>query len=182
MPRAALLVAMLGVHELRGLLAFGDVTVVHRHAPAALVLLTVVATLAVALASALERVPRCVGGGTRVARLWPAATAALLALYGGQEPLDGWLSAGHHPAGLDALTAGNGWTAAPLALAFGLLVAMTVRVARTLVRDYVGQIRAPRLLAPRCVTRAARVLRLWDRRDRLLASHLTGRAPPLVCG
>ena len=54
-------------------------------------------------------------------------TGALLLVFCSQELAEGALAPAH-PAGLAALVAGGGWVAAPLALAFGLLVAVAERL------------------------------------------------------
>ncbi len=111
--------------------------------------------------------------------LWLAAISALLAIYCSQELLEG-LPAGGHPAGFGALAANHGWSALPLAIGLGALVALALR----------GAVAAERRVAAR-----ARAARPWParaprvRRPRLdpvapaapvLARKLAGRAPPPV--
>jgi len=59
-------------------------------------------------------------------RLWLLASAALLAIYCGQELLEGVFAAGHR-AGLAGVLGAGGWWALPLALAAGGLLALALR-------------------------------------------------------
>jgi hypothetical protein len=107
-------------------------------------------------------------------RLWIAATLALLAIYAGQELVEGAVAAGH-PAGLAALAAGGGWWAIPLAAALGLAVALLTRGA-----DVALAAAARRAPLPRSrPANFAAILRPDLPRGRVLARHLAGRAPPI---
>jgi hypothetical protein len=108
--------------------------------------------------------------------LWIASACALLAIYCSQESLEGLLSTGH-PNGFAALAANGGWSALPLAVGLGLIVALALRgvaaaeslVARRALRAG-SRIRPPRVRRPR--PRAARPL------GSVLARKLASRAPP----
>jgi hypothetical protein len=111
--------------------------------------------------------------------LWLAAISALLTIYCSQELLEGLLASGH-PNGFGALAADSGWSALPLAVALGALVALALRGAAAAER----RVAARALAARHCPTRAPRA-----RRPRLallappapvLARKLAGRAPPAV--
>jgi hypothetical protein len=66
----------------------------------------------------------------RISAPWVRRTAvysaALLAIYLGQELIEGALSAGH-PAGLDILLTGAGWCVVPLAALLGAMAALVMR-------------------------------------------------------
>jgi hypothetical protein len=108
--------------------------------------------------------------------LWLASICALLAIYCTQELLEGLLSTGH-PDGFAALAAADGWSAVPLAIGLGLLVALALRgVAAAEAR---AARRARRADLP---VRAPRAPRPRPTPDRplvsVLATKLAGRAPP----
>ena len=184
--RAALLIlaGALAVHHGRYALA----TVEHEHelaaahgylpwlAGAATVLLFLaVVQLAVHLGRAGEapgpELPRpCV--------LWLAATVCLLGVFGAQESLETFLVHGHPPSPSDILGAG-GWSAVPLAVAAGGLIALLLRGAATVLRWALGRRRRPvvrqappALLAPRRPLLAAS--------RSVLARRVAGRGPPAV--
>lgn len=177
--------AALAVHELRYRLAFGDETgsavAAHGHGHLAII----APIVALLCAAGCARLLLCVARGAtdvapRVAlpRMWAACAVALLAVYGGQELLEGALSPGH-AAGLDAILAGRGWLALPLCILVGFALAGVLRLARV-----VAERRARRHAAVRpAVARAA-----WQpARSRVvlpcacpLARRLAGRAPPIV--
>src|SRR5215217_4019313 len=122
--------ATLGVHGARALLVLGSgadrALATHGHGNLGPAVAAVVIGVALLLALLLSRAAGAVAVRGRrrsvLRRLWPAATVALLALYGGQELLQGWTTSGH-PAGLDALLADGGWVAIPAALGLGLMIA-----------------------------------------------------------
>ena len=110
--------------------------------------------------------------------LWLAATGSLLGVFGAQESLETLLSHGHLP-GLADLVGAGGWTAVPLAVAAGGLIALLLRGAATVLRWALGRRRRPvvrhappALLAPRRPLLAAR--------RSVLARRLAGRGPPAV--
>jgi len=184
---ALLLAGALGVHELRYLLAFGGAaeSALADHGHGYLTVLTpLLGTLAaLGLAVGLVRAAAApsVRSATfvRVRRLWPAASAALLAIYVSQELLEGLLAPGH-PSGWAGVVGSGGWLAVPLALAFGGVVALGLRVVRAARAAQPLRLAVARLVppppTPRVVT-AAPAVAGW-RSGRLLADHLAGRAPP----
>jgi hypothetical protein len=170
------------LHQLRYLLAYGGESghelarQGHDYLASALPVLGVLA-LAALLATALRARlgPRLTG--TRTANRVLSYAAALLAVYSGQELLEGAVTAGH-PGGVAALTADGGWIALPLALVFGLVVAIAVRflerveVALAPYRDRRAAPRAPRVRGnPRPVRRRNPLLAP-------LAFGLARRPPP----
>ena len=175
----------LGLHELRYVLAYGgDAPAVldhHGHAYLAVVAPCVGVVIALAVASLLVRVarsPGMAGAEPRVRLLWPAASATLLLVYGGQELAEGALAAGH-PDGIAGILGHGGWVAIPVALAIGGVVAVTVRGAAA------AEGRAPTLALP--LPRADRSPPSPRPSGRtptfpadVLARHLAGRAPPAL--
>ncbi len=172
-----------GLHQLRYLLAYGGdsgqtlAEQGHDYLASALPVLAALA-LAALLATALRA--RLGAGLSRrsLSRRILLCATALLAIYAGQELLEGTLSAGH-PAGAAAVLSGGGWLALPLALALGCFVALAVQV---LERIEVSLSR-PR---PRVTDRAPRV-RGCARRERRpnplsspLAFGLARRPPPVL--
>jgi hypothetical protein len=113
-----------------------------------------------------------------VAPTWRAASLALVAIYVVQESLEGAL-AGGHPAGIAAVFAGGGWTALPLALLIGGLIALLTRGARA------AEGALHPWLAVVLVARPARSLVATATssacpRRTPLARLLAGRGPPLA--
>jgi hypothetical protein len=188
-PRiAALLCAgALAVHELRYLLAFGAGSgraLAHDgHAYLSAINPLVALLVAGVLAQLMRLGARGAHAGARPAttfrRSWVQASAALLVVYAVQELVEGQLAAGH-PAGLAALDGNGGLLAVPVALVIGAIVALFLREAP----GAAGRVRPG--VAPRCiiVTPARDVpapAAPAHPRMPLLARHLAGRAPPLVC-
>jgi hypothetical protein len=177
----------LGLHQLRYALAFGGgaghALRAQGHAYLGPVTAAVVAGLILALAVGLQRLAAGTAGAAathRLARLWTAAGAALLAIYAAQESIEGALAPGH-PAGLAALTAHGGWIAVPLAAALGLVIALALRGARAAVETVAA---VARRLSPRRASARAAALLLAPaatpvrRRRPVLAAAAAGRAPP----
>jgi hypothetical protein len=188
MPAAALL-----VHQLRYELAFGA------DAPRALaqqghaylssltpwIVLLAGLALGASLGSLAQRWAR---GGVSAAdrrarradgvRVWLLASAGLVAIFAGQELLEGWF-AGGHAAGAAAVVGGGGWWALPAALVVGGLLALALR-AGAVVEDALAEL-APLRLWLRTAVREARRLRpvvpLLDEAAPL-ARSAAGRAPP----
>jgi hypothetical protein len=143
---------------------------------AALALLVAAITVARMMAGRVA-VPAAQAHGGR-GRAWAGFALALLLIYATQESLEGVLASGH-PGGLDALLAGGGWTALPLAALVALPLVVVHRAVAVLERR----------LAPRAAVRAARPLAVDDvaparvvartpRGGRLIADSLAKRPPP----
>jgi len=188
MPAAALL-----VHQLRYELAFGA------DAPRALaqqghaylssltpwIVLLAALALGACLGSLVQRWARgdvaAVDRRTRSAdgvRVWLLASAGLVAIFAGQELLEGWF-AGGHATGLAAVLGGGGWWALPAALAVGGLLALVLR-AGVAVEEGLAELAPLRL---RLLTAAREAPRLRPVAPLLaeaapLARAAAGRAPP----
>jgi len=183
---AVLLAALLGVHQLRYTLAFGGdagrALSEHGHGYLAGVTPLVAALGALVFGRLLLRAAAGVAPArsrdVRLTRLWPAAALALLVLYAGQELTEGFLADGH-PTWWAAVAGNGGWLAAPLALAFGGIVAFALRLSD----DVESRLRAAcvRVFA---ASRVAPQLGFADPfvalRGCELARHLAGRAPPAL--
>jgi hypothetical protein len=190
--RAAALMpaAVLTVHQMRFLLAFGGGSGAelekegHQYlsalaAPIAMSVAIVVGLFFARLASAWrdragdEGAPR--RGFLRLALL---IGAALLALYSCQELLEGMLSNGH-PEGWGGVFGDGGWWAAPLSLACGTAIAAALRGARAAIRWAAARHRRPKISHGR-PTPTPRPRRLALPRPVPLAGAAAGRAPPLA--
>jgi hypothetical protein len=180
--------AVLAVHQLRYLLAFGGDTesklAAEGHAyltslaPLAAVLVAIGAGVFLAgLARARREGEAGERPGHSFAFVWIAAAAALLGIYAAQELCEGMLSSGH-PGGLLGVFGEGGLWAVPLALAFGALVAGALRfaaVARRWAAALGREEAPPRAARPRRTRRPADVFRPALPPLALLAA---GRAPP----
>ena len=191
--RAAALMpaAVLTVHQLRYQLAFGDhadsklASQGHQYlgafAPLAAMLLAIGVGLFLAnLLSTWRRGLDEVEGRRSTPAfptVWILAAASLLAIYSGQELLEGFL-AGGHPGGIAGVFGQGGLWAVPLSALLGALVALGLRVADIAVRwaaagrrDRSKALRAPLRLRPRP---GAVIVALREP----LADAAAGRAPP----
>jgi hypothetical protein len=142
MPAAAL-----AVHQLRYRLAFGARAPHELAAQGHAYLSTLAPWLALLAAlgagAALGRLARRWAGGSSRAKgdvaahgallLWLLASAGLLAIYCGQELLEGILATGHR-AGVAGVLGAGGWWALPLALAASGLLALVLRWERAVER------------------------------------------------
>jgi hypothetical protein len=184
---ALLSLGAFGVHQGRYLLGYG------RHAEVALAsqghryLSTVVVPLLIGLLTlALAGVLlRTLGpGGDRrrasIPHTWLLCTAALIAMYVVQELAEGALAAGH-PGGLAGVVGHGGWIAAPLAVAVGGLVALALTAAGAAEASGAGagvsielRFAWPAAWRPAAAPDPARPAPV-------LARHLAGRGPPLLC-
>jgi hypothetical protein len=183
---ALLTSAALALHELRYLVAYGHhsqrALAEQGHAYLGVVHALAGALLAVAAGAFLARVAhaRQTGAGEatppRFAALWLGAAAALVAIYSGQELLEGLLASGH-PAGLGALTAHGGFVVLPLALLLGGAVALGLRGASALVSAMARRARRSR---PRSSISPVPAAVHLQPPASVLARHLAGRAPPLL--
>jgi hypothetical protein len=200
--RAAALMpaAVLTVHQLRFLLAFGGGSGAelekegHQYlsalaAPIAMSVAIVVGLFFARLASAWREggggsSSPGVGAGTDPTlwrgflRLALLIGAALLVLYSCQELLEGMLSSGH-PEGFDGVFGDGGWWAVPLSFACGFVVAAALRGARAAIRWAAARHRGAATSHGRPAP-AARPRRLVLPRHAPLADAAAGRAPPLV--
>jgi hypothetical protein len=205
--RAAALMpaAVLTVHQLRYLLAFGGGSGQelekegHQYlsalaAPIAMSVAIVVGLFLARLAGAWREgeatasdrggAERALGGGGSPSawrgflRLALTIATALLALYSCQELLEGMLSSGH-PGGFDGVFGDGGWWAAPLSLVCGLVIAAALRGARAVIRWAAARHRRPQASYGRPAP-APRPRRLALPRLEPLAGAAAGRAPPVA--
>src|SRR6186997_3625476 len=132
---ALVAVAVLVLHELRYLIGYGGqashalAVQGHGYLPGASV--GVMLLLGLGVAQVLLAFRRALHSATAspappLGLLWIASACALLAIYCSQELLEGLLSTGH-PNGFAALAANGGWSALPLAVGLGLIVALALR-------------------------------------------------------
>lgn len=146
LARAAVVpAAAIAVHQLRYLLAFGPTaglelqrqghSYLHSLAP------WIVVALAGAVGAFLSAIGRALEGQTTVPRyglsllaLWLVCAASLVAIYSGQEFLEGLLATGH-PAGLAGIFGYGGWWAIPSALCVGLVLAALLHGARWVLHE-----------------------------------------------
>lgn len=103
---------------------------------------------------------------------------SLLVLYSCQELLEGMLSNGH-PEGFDGVFGDGGWWAVPLSLVCGLAIAAALRGARAAIRWVVSRRRRPGAPHERPAA-APRPRRLALPRLVPLAGAAAGRAPPIA--
>ncbi|HTT93969.1 MAG TPA: hypothetical protein VMF55_04810 [Solirubrobacterales bacterium] len=197
--RAAALMpaAVLTVHQLRYLLAFGGGSGAelekegHQYlsalaAPIAMLVAIVIGLFFARLAAAWR-----VGAGEGrdgaapepasaprhgFLRLALSIGAALLALYSCQELLEGMLSTGH-PGGFEGVFGAGGWWAVPLAFACGAVVAAALRGAGAAIRWAAGRHRH-RTASHGRPAPTPRPRRLVLPRPVPLAAAAAGRAPP----
>lgn len=146
LARAAVVpAAAIAVHQLRYWLAFGSSagielqrqghSYLHSAAP------WIMVALAWAAGAFLSAVGRAMNGHTSAPRyglsllaLWLICVASLVAIYTGQEFLEGLLATGH-PAGLVGIFGYGGWWAIPAALCIGLVLAALLHGARWALRE-----------------------------------------------
>jgi hypothetical protein len=177
--------AALGLHEARYLIAYGgqsgEQLARQGHAYMSFATALVAGLLALAAVQLMAAVSRARADGSGSAtrpptwKLWLWASAVLLGLYVAQELLEGMLASGH-PQGFAGILDEGGWVCAPLALAFGGLVALGLRGADLVVRAAARRtalLRPPRALA----ARRPRAIH-FARTASPLAAKLAGRAPP----
>ncbi len=175
---ALLAAGSLAVHELRYFAGYGEAASVGGHGYLAVVAPLVALVLAIACGAWVVRLGRAAAPATRGPLTWMAATGALVAVFVVQETVEA-LVAGGHP----GLLAHGGWTALPIALVVGGLIALALCGARAADAaahvaarpwspsgaaaeppvDFVLPIAAP--LAPR---------------SRGIARRMAGRAPPVA--
>jgi len=176
---ALLTAGAFGLHQLRYLLAYGEASGPvlaqsgHGYLTAAQPLVGLV--LACALGHVLWRLLAGRPGAALPSRPRLAAllTVALLAIYAAQELAEGRLVPGH-----GGLLEHGGWIAVPLAVAFGVVLALFLGAAEEIGSEV--RLRAPLAAVPSpdpgAVARPA--LRHAAPTRSPLAMHLAGRAPP----
>jgi hypothetical protein len=183
---ALLAAGAVALHQLRFVLGYGrnasEVLALegHSYLPFAEALVAVVlAVSCIWFVGSLARAHRgrpVASSGHPFGSLWAYASAALFAVYVLQEGFEGAFSPGH-PAGLGGVFGHGGWTALPLAVAIGALIALLLEGAR---RAIVFVSTRARLALPR--PRRARWLNLpvgFPKLD-VLSHSLTARGPPLA--
>jgi hypothetical protein len=187
LPAAALL-----VHQLRYELAFGAdaprALAAQGHAYLSSLTPWIVLLATLALGASLGALAQrwASGAGARRGgsprrpglRLWLLTTLVLLAVYTGQEMLEGLLAPGH-PVGVAGVLGGGGWCALPLAVAVAGLLTLALRAGaaagavlgelRPLRLRLRGDVRRARIACPAAPVLAA---------PGPLASAAAGRAPP----
>jgi len=176
--------AAFAVHELRYLFAFGgdagEVLVSQGHAylqiVCALVGLLVVCAAVQLLALTAGRDRLTPGDPRGVRGRWASASVALVVIFALQEFVEGSLAAGH-PAGVMGVFGGGGWLAIPLAVVFGLIVAVVLREAEAVLDAKPLRVSRPVVVAAVAGLVARVSVLRW--RSALLAEHLVGRGPPL---
>jgi len=146
LARAAVVpAAAIAVHQLRYWLAFGSSAGIELQRQGHSYLHSLAPWIMVALAWAagafLSAVGRAMNGHTSAPRygltlvaLWLICAASLVAIYSGQEFLEGLLATGH-PAGLVGIFGYGGWWAIPAALCIGLVLAALLHGARWVLHE-----------------------------------------------
>jgi hypothetical protein len=177
------------VHQLRYLLAYGPEAgrqvSAQGHAYLSLLVPVFAGLAALALGAAVLRLRAAWHGHAGadaprlgMVRLWAVTAAGLLAIYTGQELLEGLFAAGH-AAGVAGVFGGGGWLAVPAAVLAGGLVAaalQSARAAELLVIEY-ARARAPR---PAPVFKQRMQSYFTLRPHAPLARPGASRAPPLA--
>ncbi|MFL5863428.1 MAG: hypothetical protein ACJ780_22080 [Solirubrobacteraceae bacterium] len=189
LARAAVVpAAALAVHQLRYLLAFGGTASVELQRQGHSYLHSLAPWIVVALGWAagafLSALGRALAGQTSAPRyamslvaLWLVCAASLVAIYCGQEFVEGLLATGH-PTGLGGIFGYGGWWAIPSAVCVGLVLATLLHGARWVLREvaaHCARRHGPCSLLPRGAPRpaGASLLRLTP-----LALGWCGRGPP----
>ncbi len=186
---AALLpLAALGVHDLRYRLAYGGdaghelARQGHAYLGIAKPLVGVLCALAaaemVARLARAWRIGEAAEQNWSRSRLWALATAALVAVFFGQELLEGAIFSGH-PAGLAGVLGAGGWLALPLSAAAAGLLTLLLAGARAVAQVLAARRRRTTARGALAGTRPFPVA-VAARRPAPLASAAAGRAPPQV--
>jgi hypothetical protein len=189
LARAAVLpAAAVAVHQLRYWLAFGSSAGVELQRQGHSYLHSVAPWIVVALAwgvgAFLSALGRAMHGQTSAPRyglsllaLWLICSVSLIAIYSGQELLEGLLATGH-PAGLVGVFGYGGWWAIPASVCVGLVLAALLHGARWMLHEVAS--RRARTDAPPRVPGPARPRPVDLSLPRLapLALGWCGRGPP----
>jgi hypothetical protein len=183
---ALLAVGAVSLHQLRFVLGYGQnasqVLAVegHSYLPFAEALVAVVlAAACIWFAGSLALAHRgrpVESSGHPFGSLWAYAGSALFAVYVLQEGFEGAFSPGH-PAGLTGIFGNGGWTALPLAVAIGALIALLLEGARRVLVLVSSQDR-PTLPRPRKAH--WHHLPVGFPKLDVLSHSLTARGPPLA--
>lgn len=187
-PAALVPAGAFAVHQLRYWLAYGSRAAVELqnqgHSYLHSVVPWIVALLGLAAGVFLLALGRAFGGRGSLPRytlsftaLWLVSSACLVAIYIGQESLEGLFATGH-PSGLAGIFGHGGWWAIPAAAAVGLVLAAVFHGAR-LVLHVVAErhSRSARPTGqPPAVVRRRR--ELWVPALVPLADGRSGRGPP----
>ena len=173
---------VLAVHQLRFYLAYGSRAAAHLAAsghaylseaePFALL------CLALAIGALLGRVAAArppADSEPPLLRVWLLCAVTLLALYCGQELIEGVFAHGH-AAGLAGIFGHGGWIAVPVAVVIGGALALTLRAAQRLVA-LVASLRARRR-AQAIASRPRPLIGAPDWRLGPLSALASPRAPP----
>jgi hypothetical protein len=186
-PVALMPAGTFAVHELRYLLAYGPRASLVLQRQGHAYMHSLVPWLVLSLGLVLGGFARCVGrawAGERslpryslsLVALWLLCTVSLLALYAGQESLEGLLASGH-PVGWAGVFGYGGWWAIPAALCVGLVLAAAYHGARWMLHTVAscGR-RRPAIAAGAAVLRVVASVA----RPRLapVADGWSGRGPP----
>jgi hypothetical protein len=180
--------AAIAVHQLRYWLAFGSNAGVELqrqgHSYLHSVAPWIVVVLAWAVGAFLSALGRAMHGQTSVPRyglslvaLWAICATSLVAIYSGQELLEGALATGH-PAGLVGIFGYGGWWAIPAAVCVGLVLAALLHGARWMLHEVAT--RHTRTAPSPCTPGAARLRPAEISLPRVapLALGWCGRGPP----
>jgi hypothetical protein len=166
------------LHQLRYLIAgSSSATESHRYMTDLLPALSVL-ILAAILATLIRGTEGVAPSRVPLARRVAVFASALLAIYIGQELLEGLIAAGH-PAGVAAVLAGGGWIVLPLAVTIGALSALIAHALEGVER-VIAVIHAERPLRsrPPAVRGSARAARGISLLSTPLAFGLARRPPP----
>jgi hypothetical protein len=173
------------VHQARYGLGFGSgaAEALHHHGHGYLAAVAPLITLLLGafigqLLWAATRPARGGGPTVRFRRAWLLASVCLIGVYVAQEELEGLLTPGH-PTGLAGVFGAGGWTAVPVALLIGALVALTLRSAHAVdcaAPPRISWTAQPRLRAPASV--AVVIGPALRPIVSPLARRSAGRAPP----
>jgi hypothetical protein len=178
-----LAVGAFALHQLRYLIAIGGSSSAelaqegHRYMSDLLAPVSVL-VLAAVLATLIRGTESAASARAPLGRRIAIFAGALLAIYVGQELLEGLLATGH-ASGLAALLGGGGWIALPLAAAIGALAALLAHVLERVER-VIAVIHAERPFRPRApaVRGSARPARGISLLTAPLAFGLARRPPP----
>lgn len=178
---AILAVGAFALHQLRYLIALGgssaELAHGHRYMADLLPPLAVL-VLAASLATLIRGTEGASPERAPLRRRIAVFAGALLAIYVGQESLEGLLASGH-PTGPAAVLAGGGWIAVPLALAIGTLAALMARLLEGVERTIAAvHARRPRRAHPPAIHGRALPARGFRLSLTPLAFGLARRPPP----